>query len=120
MFSRFCLLVGLAFIVGCGGVTVVPNPDPVEVTFSVTAGGKPVNDVSLTLLAVGDKGGAQAQGSVAQGKAKLSVFPGNYTYFVSEGKNPAAFSAIPAKYYTGAMDRTVEVKEAGTIDLKLD
>ncbi|MFN7449612.1 MAG: hypothetical protein ACK56W_00395 [Pirellula sp.] len=119
MFAKCCTLLGLVFLVGCGGVKVVPKSDPVEMTFSVTAGGKPVNDVSLTLLSVGEQGG-QAQGSVAQGKLKLSVIPGTYTYFVSEGKAPAAFNAIPAKYHAGAMDRTFDVKEAGSIDLKLD
>ena len=119
MFVKYCTLLGLVFLVGCGGVKVVPKPDFVDVTFSVTAGGKPVNDVSLTLLSVGEVGG-QVQGPVAQGKLKLSVIPGTYTYFVAEGKNPAAFNAIPAKYHAGAMDRTFEVKEAGSIELKLD
>ena len=119
MFVKYCTLLGLVFLVGCGGVKVVPKPDFVDVTFSVTAGGKPVNDVTMTLLSVGEVGG-QVQGPVAQGKLKLSVIPGTYTYFVAEGKNPAAFNAIPAKYHAGAMDRTFEVKEAGSIELKLD
>lgn len=119
MFAKYCTLLSLVFLVGCGGVTVVPKADPVEVTFSITANGKPVNDVSMTLLSVGEQGG-QAQGSVAQGKLKLTVIPGTYTYFVSEGKTPAAFNAIPAKYHAGATDRTFDVKEAGPIGLKLD
>jgi len=79
MFAKYCTLLGLVFLVGCGGVKVVPKPDPVEVTI-----------------------------------------PGKYTYFVAEGKTPAAFNAIPAKYHAGAMDRTFDVKEAGSIELKLD
>ncbi len=119
MFAKYCTLLGLVFLVGCGGVNVVPKADPVEMSFTITAGGKPVNDVSLTLLSVGEQGG-QAQGSVAQGKLKLSVIPGTYTYFVAEGKTPAAFKAIPTKYHAGALDRTFDVKEAGSIELKLD
>jgi hypothetical protein len=119
MFVKYCTLLGLVFLVGCGGVKVVPKPDFVDVTFSVTAGGKPVNDVTMTLLSVGEVGG-QVQGPVAQGKLKLSVIPGTYTYFVAEGKNPAAFNAIPAKDHAGSMDRTFDVKEAGSIELNLD
>jgi hypothetical protein len=45
--------------------------------------------------------------------------PGTYTYYLSEGKSPAALKAIPAKFHAGSMDRQLDVS-GGTLDLRLD
>jgi hypothetical protein len=116
---RFLCLALLAFA-GCGGVSVTPNPTQVDVEANVTSGGKPVDDVRLVLLALDDKGGGQAQGSVAKGKVKLSVYPGKYTYFVEEGKTDASIKKIPEIYLTGNKDRTIDISSGSTIDIKLD
>jgi hypothetical protein len=114
------LALALLGFAGCGSVSVTTNPTPVEVSVNVTSGGKPVDDVQLVLLALDDKGGGQAQGEVAKGKAKLSVYPGKYTYYVAEGKSDASFKKVPKAYHGGAMDRTIEVSSGKEIEIKLD
>jgi hypothetical protein len=110
----------LLSLIGCGGVTVNKNPQQIEVTLSVTTKGQPVDDVKLVMLAVDDKGGGQADGVVAKGKVKLTVYPGKYTYYVEAGKTDTSFAKIPTAYHQGAMDRTVEIQGGSEIELKLD
>jgi hypothetical protein len=110
----------LLSLVGCGGVTVNKNPQQTEITLKVTTKGQPVDDVKLVMLAVDDKGGGQAEGVVAKGTVKLSIYPGKYTYFVEAGKTETSFSKIPSAYHQGAMDRTVEVQSGSELERKLD
>ena len=118
---RYIIMTGLLLsLVGCGGVTVNKNPQQTEVTFNVSTKSQPVDDVKLVLLAVDDKGGGQAEGVVAKGKAKLTVYPGKYTYYVEAGKTDTSFAKIPPAYRQGAMDRTIEVQGGSDIELKLD
>ncbi|MCU0712816.1 MAG: hypothetical protein MUC43_12215 [Pirellula sp.] len=118
---RYLFLIGLLLsLAGCGGVTVTKNPEQTEVNFNVTTKGQPVDDVKLVMLAIDDKGGGQAEGTVAKGKAKLTMYPGKYTYYVESGKTSTSFAKIPAAYHQGAMDRTIEVQAGSEIELKLD
>ena len=109
----------LVFVVA--GCTTNPgqNPDPVEVTGTITLGGKKVTHVNLNLQPIGKTGG-QAIMAVTNGEFKGSAIPGKYTYFIAEGKNPAAFTAIPEKYYSGSLDREIEVKAGTPLMLTLD
>lgn len=113
-------LLGLV-LVGCR-VDPGKNPDPVEVTGQVTsATGKPVTDVVLTFQPV-DRG-ATATAVVKNGQYKASVIPGTYTFFFAEGPkgvSPAGYNAIPEKYRAGSLDRKVEVKGAGEVNLSID
>jgi hypothetical protein len=120
LFRYVLMTVLLLSLVGCGGVTVNKNPQQSEITVNVTTKGQPVDDVKLVMLAVDDKGGGQAEGVVAKGKAKLTVYPGKYTYYVEAGKTDTSFSKIPAAYHQGAMDRTVEIQGGSDLELKLD
>ncbi|MBL8890440.1 MAG: hypothetical protein JNL67_10730 [Planctomycetaceae bacterium] len=109
--------VALLAVQGCG-VKVETRSEPIEVTFKVSRGGKAVNDVKLNLHAL--EKGAGAFGEVKNGSAKLTVFPGTYTYYVSEGSNEASLSGIPATYLEGSLERKIEIADATPIDVKLD
>lgn len=114
MLALICVFVSA--VAGCG-VTVTPNPDPVEVTFNVTSGGKAVDGVTLNLQTVG--AGAAAFGEVKSGVAKITVFPGSYTYYFS-ASDDKKLDAIPGAYHAGAMDRLLEISSASPIELKVD
>lgn len=97
-----CLLLPL---LGCGGYGT--SPAPVEVSGLVTLGGKKVDGVTLNFITTGV--GAQATVPVKNGEFHATMIPGQYTYFVSEGTNPAAFKRVPDKLRTGSLDRQVAV-----------
>lgn len=114
-------MIGLLLsLVGCGGVTVSKNPEQTVVNINVTTKGQPVDDVKLVMLAVDDKGGGQAECPVSKGKAKLTIYPGKYTYYVEAGKTETSFAKIPPAYHQGAMDRTIEIRSGTDVELKLD
>jgi len=115
---RRTLILGMLMLTGCGGASVTPNPDPVDVTVTLTAGGKPVNDVKFNFQPTDT--GLPAVVDVKDGKVQTKVTPGKYTWFVSAGKTDAALKTIPAQYYEGALERQFEVNGGETIDLKLD
>jgi hypothetical protein len=102
--------------IGCGGVK--QNPEPVDVSGHVTQGGKPVSDVTFNLQPTGT--GTQAMLPVKAGSFQGKVTPGRYTYYISEGRNAAAFKAIPGKYRSGALDRQIDVAEGKDLTITLD
>lgn len=103
---------------GCGGPTVTTNPGPVDMTFNVTRGGKPVTDLRLNLQAIAE--GSEAFGMIENGVAKVTVTPGTYTYYVSAGKTEATLKDIPEAMQSGAMDRKLEITAGATVDITLD
>ena len=105
-------------VCGCGGVSVSPNPEPVDVTFNVTAGGKPVSDVKFNFQPTGD--GLPAVVDVKDGSFQWKVTPGKYTWFISPGSKEAAFAAVPAQYHEGALDRQFEISGGESMEFKLD
>jgi hypothetical protein len=108
----------LVFAIGCGNKSVKKNAEPVEISGSVSMGGRPVNDVVFNLQPTGD--GAQATLPVKDGAFQGTVTPGTYTYYISETRNARAFEAIPEKYRSGAMDRKVEVASGTRLTVQLD
>lgn len=119
--QTMCLIGLLAFFsagIGCGGPTVTVNPNPVEMTFNVTRGGKAVTDLRLNLQTIGE--GSEAFGMIENGVAKVTVTPGTYTYYVSAGKSEASLKEIPEAMQSGAMDRKLEITTGATVDIKLD
>lgn len=116
--SRVLFLTTAVFFAGCGGPTIVPNPDPVEITFNVKRSGAPVTDLTLNLQPIAE--GGQSMGPIENGVAKLSVVPGTYTYYVTQGKSEATLNAIPEAFRGGAMDRKLEISSGSTIDIALD
>jgi hypothetical protein len=57
---------------------------------------------------------------IANGKSQAKVTPGKYTYFITAGKSPASFNAVPKAYHEGSLERQIEVKAGDTIEIKLD
>jgi hypothetical protein len=112
------LILGILLLAGCGGASVTPNPDPVDVTVTLTAGGKPVNDVKFNFQPT--DAGLPAVVDVKDGKVQTNVTPGKYTWFVSAGKTETALNAIPAQYHAGALERQFEVSGGETLELALD
>lgn len=107
-------------IIGCGGATIVPNPDPVDVSGSVTLSDKPVLDVVLNLQPTG--AGLPAVIPVTDGKFTAKLIPGKYAYFITEGKSPASFKAIPKEFREASLDRDeLEVNDDTTsLDIAMD
>ncbi len=115
------ILVSLALsgLTGCGGPTITPPSGPVKVTLKVTSGGKPVNNVTVTLQPI-VSGGRQADIPISNGEGSSEVTPGTYTYFVEKGKSEADIGKIPAPFRQGSMDRKIEITQAGTHELQLN
>lgn len=111
-------LLALIALAGCS-TKVSKNPDPVEVSGKVSLQGKSVHDVTLTFLTVSESG-AQANFPVLNGEFKGQMYPGKYTYYFSEGKNPAVLDSIPTKYRIGAMDRQIDIKGGDALVLSLE
>jgi hypothetical protein len=113
---RLIPLFGL-IVAGCTSINPGKNPEQVEISGKVTMNGRPVSDVVFNLQPTGQ--GTQAVYPVVNGTFKGSATPGKYTYYITEGKNPAVYNAIPQRYRGGSMDRVIEIKSGTelTIDL---
>jgi hypothetical protein len=114
---RVVAMLSMMTLVGCGA-SITPTNEPVEVTIKVTAKGQPVKNVALTLQPL--VGGGQAVGDVVNGQLVTSVVPGTYTYYIERGKQPSDLKAIPEAYRVGALDRRLEIKEAGTYEVSMN
>ena len=106
------------FGLGCGGVNVGQVADPVGITGQITMEDLPLSGVRLNLQPTGD--GMPTGMDVTGGKFEGDVVPGKYTYFLSAGKDAAAFKKVPEEYHSGAMDREIEVAAGATLDLIID
>ena len=115
---RIPVLLCAILMVGCGSESVTPNPDPVAVSATVTASGKPVTDVKFNFQPTG--AGLPAVVEVAEGKFEAQITPGKYTWFISPGKAEASFASVPPQFHEGALERQFEVKGAESIEFKLD
>ncbi|CAN5391459.1 hypothetical protein BH10PLA2_BH10PLA2_32810 [soil metagenome] len=110
------LLLGLV-LTGCSGyINPGKNPDPVQISGTVTSNGKNLSDLVLNFQPTGS--GVQAVFPVKDGKYSGTVTPGTYTYYLSEGRSAAAFKAVPQSWRAGSMDRQQAI-EGGTFDVKV-
>jgi len=116
---RVWTLMLLAVVLGCGSVDPGTNPDPIDVTLNVTIAGKPADDLKFNFQPTGP-GALPAVVDVVKGKVQAKVNPGKYTYFISAGKSPASFNAVPKPFHQGSMDRQIEVKPGETIEITLN
>jgi hypothetical protein len=108
--------VSLLAVAGCG-TPVRPAGDPVDVVIKVSAAGKPLNNVQLTLQPMID--GAQSQGTVEKGEYQASVIPGVYTYYIDSGKSEADLARVPEAFRMGSRERTLELTQAGTFEVDI-
>lgn len=116
---KYCFLMVPILLSGCGGVSVSPTAARVDVTFSISTGGKPVTDMMFNLQPTGEEGLPLAV-PVNQGTVNAAVVPGTYTYYMEPGKSAAAYEKLPATYRHGSLDRTVTINGGETIEIKLD
>ena len=117
-------LILFVLTVGTGlGCSVSPgtNPDPIEVTGTVTLNGKPVDGIVLNLQPTGTVDG-QAVMPVRKGAFTGSAVPGKYTYFFTESSSRSAgLRLIPEPYRSGSLDRQMDIGPANaTLTLSLD
>lgn len=117
MFRLYFLLTAMMLSAAGCGTTVTKVSDPVAITIKVTAGGKPVDNVTMTLQPTAD--GGQAFAEVLKGEFKATVIPGQYTFYIDKGKTDADLAKIPEKYRLGAMDRTLEITQPGVLEIQL-
>lgn len=116
---RVWTLMFLSLLCGCGGIDPGTNPDPVEVTLNVTMAGKPANDLKFNFQPIGP-GALPAVVDIQNGKVLAKVTPGKYTYFITAGKSPAGFNAVPKAYHEGSMDRQIDLKAGDSIEIRLE
>jgi len=109
----------LALVVGCNSVDPGKSADMVDVSGTVSRGGKPVTDVTLNLQPTA-KGSTQAALPVKNGQFKGKVTPGKYTYFLSQASNASAFKAVPEKYREGSLERQIVIKGAGPVEFTFE
>lgn len=109
-------LLGLV-LVGCE-VNPGQNPDPGEISGTVTIGTKPVNGVNLNLQPTGT--GTQAVIAVRKGEFTGTVTPGKYTYYFTENSKTPASHRIPEKYQSGSMDRQITIGAGEKLMLTMD
>jgi len=112
---RRLFFVSLLAAAGC--TSYAPTPADVDMLVKVNQGGKPVSGVLINFQPT--SGGLPKTMEVADGSALGNMTPGKYAYFVTEGKDKAAFETIPKQYKEASLDRQVEVK-GETIELALD
>ncbi|NBO91934.1 MAG: hypothetical protein EBV06_06430 [Planctomycetia bacterium] len=115
--GRILLLV--VFLLTITGCSVEPGPkaESVQVSGKVTMDGKSLSGVVLNLHVITTGSPATIPLTGADFKVKLP--PGRYTWYISEGKNAAAFTAVPKAYREAAMDRAFDLAAGSTLDLKV-
>lgn len=104
-------------LIGCS-VDPGKNAEQVDISGRVSQGGKVVTDVTFNLQPTGM--GTQATLPIKDGEFKGKVTPGRYTYYITEGSKPAAYTGIPEKYRAGSMDRQIDVTAGSTLNITLD
>lgn len=111
---KFHILLLLSVVAGCG--SVAPTKEPVDVSVSLSTGGKPIDGVKFNFQPTGE--GLPAVLDVKDGQIQAKVIPGKYTWFVSAGDAASSLKGIPTKYCEGSLERQFEI--AGGESLKLD
>lgn len=121
-FARLAMLLPLALgcFTGCSSVSE-KDEKVVDVSGSATGkDGKPLDGVGISFIPLSE-GANTADMSVVKGKFSGKLATGKYTYFYIEGKNKAAYKAIPDGYKETNANRTFEVKSAtDSLDLKVE
>lgn len=114
-----CLVLFLALFAGCQpSLDLGTNPDPVDITGSVSKGGTPLTGLRLNLQPIDN--GLPAAIDIKDGKISAKVTPGKYTWYISGDEKDLVAKGIPESFYAGSMERTVEISGGDTLDLKVE
>jgi hypothetical protein len=112
---KYCYLFLCFVLCGCApSYNPSANPDPIEVTGTVTIAGQPVAEAVLNLQSIERGKGLPAALNVVKGEFKGKITPGVYTYYLSAGRNANLFKTVPEKYHAGDMTRKLEVSSSTT------
>jgi hypothetical protein len=119
---RFLPLLALVFSV-CIGCSNSPGlrSEPVEKSGTLKLNGAPLNDVVLNLRPT-TIDCQPAVATVTEGKFKISAIPGKYCVYITQGKLPASYKAVPEEYREPSLERDELVIDSGTssIDINLE
>lgn len=121
--SRQLPLLALVILVciGCSGSPGM-RAERVEKNGTLTLKGAPLTDVVINLQPTVVECFAAAA-TVTDGKFKITVIPGRYCYFITQGKLPASYKAVPEEYREPTLELRDElVVDSGTssIDIKIE
>jgi hypothetical protein len=112
------LLLLLTLFSGCQpSLDLGTNPDPVDITGSVSKGSTPLTGLRLNLQPV--ENGLPAAIDIKDGKIAAKVTPGKYTWYISGDEKDLVTKGIPEGYLAGSMERTVEIKGGETLNLSV-
>ncbi len=119
MRSCTCFALMLLLFTGCqSSLDLGTNPDPVDITGSVSKGSDPITGLRLNLQPL--EAGLPATIDIKDGKISASVTPGKYTWFLSGDEKDIVAKGIPEAFLAGSMERTVEITTGATLDLKVE
>jgi hypothetical protein len=120
MIRLLSVLMGLAFLVGCGPKIEI-LAEPISISGKLTAASAPVGGVTLTLQPL-ERGHLLPMQVGPDGSFSGQVVPGKYAYFVTASEaDPAAIEKVTAKFREADMTRTVTISaENSTVDIALD
>jgi hypothetical protein len=120
MIRLLTMLMGLAFLIGCGP-KVEMLTDPISISGKLTSAGAPLGGVTLTLQPL-EAGHLLPMQVGADGSFSGQAIPGKYAYFVTAGAaDPAAIEKVAAKFREADLGRTVTISaDKPTVDIALD
>ncbi len=120
-------LVIVAGLTGCGQETPTPGTS-VDVTGTVTAGGRPVQDAYVYLHAVGGKAQPIYFKLGTDGSFSGKVIAGEYSWYVTvpdgvkgsdKQKGEAALKSIPEAFRAASLDRKISISDGSKLDLQV-
>jgi hypothetical protein len=113
------VLLAFVALAGCQpSLDMGTNPEPVEISGSVSKAGTPVDGLKLSLQPL--ESGLPAVIDIKAGKFSSTATPGKYTWFLSGDEAELEKRQIPQEFREGSMERTVEVPASQPLDLKID
>ncbi len=112
----FCL--AIVSLSGCGPSQAEKIGSEVNVSGTVTAGGKPVGNVVLKLQPL-EQGYEKIIPLAADGKFTVQTQPGKYAYYFVPKEGTKAVPASAASYAQASLERTVVVANGQSLDIDL-
>ena len=121
--SRLLPLLALVLLVfsGCSSGDPGKKPEPVEKNGTLKLNGAPLTDVVVNLQPTTPNCHPVAA-TVTDGKFKVTVIPGTYLFFITQGKLPASYKGVPQEYREASLERDELVVASGdsTIDISIE
>ncbi|MFM7058675.1 MAG: hypothetical protein ACKO2P_17310 [Planctomycetota bacterium] len=114
-----CFTLLLLLFTGCqSSLDLGTNPEPVDITGTVSKGDAPITGLRLNLQPL--ESGLPATIDIKDGKVSARVTPGTYTWYLSGDEKDLVAKGIPEGFLAGSMERTVEIKGGDQLNLKVE